>query len=42
MAADREARIQAALDEIDHVEKPNYTQVAESHNIHRTTLSRRH
>ena len=42
MTDDREERIQAALAECDQNLKPNYTEIAEKHNIHRTTLSRRH
>jgi hypothetical protein len=42
MADDTEERIQAALADCDQKKKPNYTEIAEKHNIHRTTLSRRH
>src|ERR1700677_2022204 len=42
MTDDREERIQAALAECDQNLKPNYTEIAEKHNIDRTTLSRRH
>jgi hypothetical protein len=42
MAEAREERMQAALAEIEHIIKPNYSAIAEKHNIHRTTLSRRH
>jgi transposase len=39
---DREERMQAALAEIKQSSTLNYTELALKHNIHRTTLSRRH
>jgi hypothetical protein len=40
MTAEREARVQATLAEIDYIKKLNYAKVAEKHKIHYTTLSR--